>query len=347
MVVSTIVRGVALIFLVATLGLSACATTGAGRRSWTHYKLGTVDIYSGAPKRRTEQLVYDFARYRVVVKTLSASTSVEPRVPTSIFIFPDHHSYQRHSNVPRSAGLFVRSDEWFTLALDGSRGSSAGQEVLFHEYAHLIVDNVAGLTFPDWYHEGMAEFMATIRFTGGEVRLGEVSERNHAAVGAYNRWVPLAELMQGNFQSVGDPERLHRYYAQSWLLAHYLQMSDRADTSQLPDYLQLVHDGGDPVASVHQAFGVTTLQLEKELREYVRQAQFAYQLLPQSEFDFSGLEQPSMDPLTPGVSALKLAVLCTRLHNFERARILADAAEAAGENGPELDMVRAALAQAR
>ncbi|MEM6996725.1 MAG: hypothetical protein AAF721_39845, partial [Myxococcota bacterium] len=88
---------------------------------------------------------------------------------------------------------------------------------------------------------------------------------------------------------------------------------------------------------------VSTHALEKELREYVRQGQISYQLLPQTEFDFSGVDWPKPVVISEGEAALELATLCVRIGNFERAATLADAAEAGGQAGPRLDTIREAL----
>jgi hypothetical protein len=310
-----------------------CASGGLPRKGWTHYRVGEVDVYSGASPARTETLLDGFAKFRVVTARLTSASSVEPKLPTRVFFFPDHRSYQAHVASRNSGGRFVSRDGVFTIALD-ARQSSGVPELLLHEYTHLVVANSGGAGYPTWYSEGFAELMSTIRVVGSDVQVGRVPSNNVQAAGDFSRWLPLSELFAGTiFESREDPERLHRAYAQSWLVVHYLRIGAPDRTPQLEAYLQGVSEGADPVASAPAALGLSLGELEKLLRDYIRAQNLTYQLLPVEQFDFANVDIGGAQ-LSPAATAAKLAQLCWVMDNRERAQELARAAVAAGEPDP-------------
>jgi hypothetical protein len=326
-------RGPVFSLLLLLVALAGCAAGGLPRKGWTHYRVGEVDFYSGAPQRRTEELLDAFAKFRVVTAKLTSASSVEPRLPTRVFMFPDQLSYQAHSSAKASGGQFAIRDGKFTLALD-ARQEAGVPELLLHEYTHLILANVGGANYPHWYHEGYAELMSSVRIVGNDVQLGRVPSHNVGAVADFSRWIPQEELIAGDiFTTRGDPERLHRAYAQAWTTVHYLLIGDPQRIPQLNAYLAAVSEGADPVATAREAFGMTMQEFEKLLRDYIRSRNVTYRLIPTSEFDFAEVEL-SPTPLTPAATAARLADMCWSIGNEELARKLAQSAVAAGESDP-------------
>lgn len=135
---------------------------------------------------------------------------------------------------------------------------------LFHEYAHhFMLQNFPG-AYPAWMVEGYAEYYGATEIDAQYVRVGGISEmRNNALLNG--KWLPLADVLANK----RAPNQWDAFYAQSWLLTHYL-MSDPERMKRFQAYGSLVARGGDPVQSMAQATGLSIEALEAELRKYVR-----------------------------------------------------------------------------
>ncbi len=314
--------------------LLGCASGGLPRKGWTHYQVGTVEIYSGANTLRTQQLIEGFQIFRAVVGELVSASSVEPQLPTRVFLFPDQLWYKKHAQVKASGGAFVTDGETFTLAFDAKQAGGV-PELLLHEYTHLIVANVGGVRYPTWYNEGLAEYYSTIRVVGSDVQLGRVPSQDVVAAADYAHWIPWDELFAGDiFRTRDDPERLHRAYAQAWTAVHYLQLHSAPDRMlQLESYLAATSGGADPVESFRSSFGLTIQEFNKLLRDHMRGQKLNQVLIPASEFDLDRA-QPAGTTMTPGATAAALAGVCWSFGNREYAQQLARSAIAAGEPDP-------------
>jgi hypothetical protein len=319
------------VFVVCLVALLGCATGGLPRRGWTHHRVGEVDFYSGASPRETQQLVEEFAKFRVVTGELTSAESVEPKIPTKVYLFPDQRSFYRHVKHENSAGIFRTFAGEFTIALNANAPMS--QETLFHEYTHLILANT-GLGYPLWYHEGFAELMSTMKFVGTDVQVGRVSEANIQPIAAFNRWVPLNEIVRGEiFKERDDIDRLHRNYAQAWLFVHYLNFGDPQLGERIGPYVLQTMETGDQLAAFQATFGVQPNDFAKTLREYVRQQKISFRVFDSQQFQFPPIEGDP-EEMTPAATAARLARMCWMLDNEDKAQELRVASMFAGEPDP-------------
>ncbi|MCR9159635.1 MAG: hypothetical protein ACE37F_04750 [Nannocystaceae bacterium] len=311
--------------------LFGCAHDGLPRKPWTRHTVGTVTFVSGANDRTTKPLLEAFSKFRVVTGAVTSASSVEPRVPTTVYLFPDQRTYDAHVGMKNSAGMFAYRGGQFTLALNAIEEGS--QDLLFHEYTHLILANT-GNRYPTWYDEGFAEVMATMRFVGDDVHLGRVAASNVTAVAQFNRWVPLGELLRGQlFEDRSDQERLHRHYSQAWLAVHYIQFGAPRYAERVGQYVALASETGDPLAAFEPAFGVSAPAFEKELRDYLRDQKLAFRVLPADQFAFPEQDfEPEV--LTRARTGATLAKMSLLLGNEARAVELQTAVINAGEPDP-------------
>ena len=320
-----------LLALCSLLFFAGCAAGGLPRKGWTRYQVGEVEFYSGARPARVEKLIEGFSVFRTVLGNLISAESVEPNLPTRVFLFPDHSSYQRYTDHKRSGGVFTTRNGKFTIALDAQQESGV-PEVLLHEYTHLVVANTGGARYPAWYQEGYAELMSTVRIVGQDVQVGRVPRHAVSAAAEFSRWIPLEELLAGDvFRTRGDPTRLHRAYAQAWTAVHYLSIG--APEIELDEYLRLTSEGADPVKTLRDTVGLTPHELEGQLRDYIRSQNLTYQLIPVTEFDFEDGDLSGTE-LTPAATAARLADMCWSVGNEGLAVTLAQSAMAAGEPNP-------------
>lgn len=139
------------------------------------------------------------------------------------------------------------------------------REVLLHEVAHHLL-LAGGLNWPAWYVEGFADYVSTAAFAAGQVELGRAGANR---LGWLQRgdWLPIDRIL------AFDPERappadVARFYAQSWLLVHWLR-HDEGRARHLQAYLAAFAAGADPVEAFRQHVAADLPSVETALRAYL------------------------------------------------------------------------------
>ncbi|MBV8891679.1 MAG: hypothetical protein JO266_06865, partial [Acidobacteria bacterium] len=157
-----------------------------------------------------------------------------------------------------------------------------------HDFAHMLLDGNYPPT-QTWFDEGLAEYFSSIRLDNktvdigsdpelgnnyAEDLLGNVTDLRHPPKSFTELlsgplWLNMPDFFAMRLSSPEYHEGTHHtlFYAQSWILVHYLIA--RRMMPQLGTYFGLVEVQKMPVEqAVRQAFGMTTDQLEKALKEY-------------------------------------------------------------------------------
>jgi len=149
--------------------------------------------------------------------------------------------------------------------------------VIFHEYTHLLVNN----TFknaPVWFNEGLAEYYSTFSITDDQkVGLG-LPIGNHVHLLRENKMLPLRTLFEVDHKSphYNEGKKQSIFYAQSWALMHYLIIGREGKLDKLATFLGLRDEGVPVEKAFPQAFGTTFEEMEKDLREYIKQNRYNY-----------------------------------------------------------------------
>ena len=147
--------------------------------------------------------------------------------------FPDHEATKPflplYQGEPGNLAAFFKrgSDEnLIVLSLPEPGSPYAGMEVIFHEYAHLLFRRNDQL-WPLWLKEGMAEIYSTFETEGRNARIASPI-LHHLQTLENHPLMPLAELFSVNRDSdqYNERERQGMFYAESWLLTHFLMAGD-------------------------------------------------------------------------------------------------------------------------
>ncbi|MGA3071281.1 MAG: tetratricopeptide repeat protein, partial [Terracidiphilus sp.] len=176
-------------------------------------------------------------------------------------------------------GLFLRTPDknYVLLRLDAEEEHPFA--AIYHEYTHLqFSDSLEWM--PLWLNEGFAEFFQNTEISNKEVLLGEPSVDNILYL-RQNRLLPLATLFKvdGNSPYYHEEQKGSVFYAESWALTHYLEVTDREkNTQRVHNYLKLVSMGEDPVAAAEKAFG-DLKQLQTALEDYIQEGRYMHFIL--------------------------------------------------------------------
>lgn len=148
---------------------------------------------------------------------------------------------------------------------DRSLDENVSQTILFHEYGHHFMFQIDAVRYPPWFVEGFAEFYSTTRFEGPKVIVGMQSYmRSDGLIG--EKGINYADIISE--KSDAYKEQIDLFYAQSWLLSHYI-MSSPQRREQFRGFLEAYNTGTPPLEAFKASFGFPAADLRKVLQPYL------------------------------------------------------------------------------
>jgi len=271
------------------LALQACAAFGQSnsvplvQRRWFETRTTHFNIYSCAPPQDVFKLAAKLEQFCEAYSLLAGAQALASP-PIVVMAFPDEDSMKPflpiYDGQPANlAGFFHRgSDEnLIVLALQGTNSAQTEMNVIFHEFTHLLLRRNDQF-WPLWLKEGIAEIYSTFETPGGNyVRIAEPIN-HHLRLLERQPFMPLTELFSASTDSpqYNERERQGIFYAESWLLTHFLIAGDNPYyKSRFAEFTPLLRAGQSPEQAFTNAMRVTLPEMEKELHRYLEQNNFA------------------------------------------------------------------------
>jgi hypothetical protein len=158
--------------------------------------------------------------------------------------------------IPTPGGILAMS-----LEPDGSQNQFR-RDVLLHEYAHHFMMQASKVALPAWYVEGFAEYLMTAEFRSDRIDFGGINSGRYYVLKRMG-WAPLDKVLRR-----APDVNIDSFYAQSWLLTHYLYRVDGMST-KLDAYLRKVADGADPVEAFREEIDPDLQAFQGRLRSYL------------------------------------------------------------------------------
>ena len=280
-------------------------------RDWALYRTDFTDVLLAGGDEQAAQLIRDIALFRSIVSFLSGTPPFagEPRRATFL-VLEDGKDLQRLFATPAGINGFTRpslaGDLMVVVRPRRASTFNTGNQVVFHEYVHQLLQMRSASRQPTWYAEGIADFLSTVSVQDGQVILGEAP--------AARRWsllnetpMPLAEVLDVGSALALSAEDRNRFYARAWSLVHHLLLADDRVESRfaprLTRYLQKF-DAGEPSAAAFMAtFGALAAQMDERLVRHLAQPRIVE--YPLATFEFSSRHETRS--LTRVQRILKLA----------------------------------------
>jgi tetratricopeptide (TPR) repeat protein len=269
------------------LGISPASSAGAGdvplvQRQWFETRTAHFNIYSCGTPQEVNKVAGQLEEFCEAYSLLAGSQAVASP-PIVVMAFPDHETMKPflplyHGQPENLAGLFQHGNDenLIVLSLPEAGAASMDMSVVFHEYTHLLFRRNDRI-WPVWLKEGMAELYSTFAATGYNAFIGQPIN-HHLRLLAKQPLMPLAELFAVTHDSPQYNEREHQgmFYAESWLLAHFLVAGDNPDyKSRFGQFTALLREGQTPVQAFTNALQTPLPVVESELRRYLARGQFA------------------------------------------------------------------------
>jgi len=250
----------------------------------THYT-----VISDAGEKTGREIALRFEQMRAVFANLLTKDRLNESRPLTILAFKSDSSYYRlaplHQGQPIEApGFLLCGDDQDFVALN------AFEEDPWRAVTHDFAIRLLNFNYPPaqgWFDEGLAEYFSSIRLDNREVEMGADPELQATGredlLGNQREAHPsksLTELLAAQvwlsfpdlFSMKHDPSRNEGtrhtlYYAESWIVMHYL-----LHEKKLPEtgaYFGLVLNQHMTVEeAIQQAYGMSSAQLEKAVKDY-------------------------------------------------------------------------------
>ncbi len=234
------------------------------------------DAYSSAGERDTRDVLRNFERVRDFFLQVNQREPPKP-VPVYVVVFRSEKEYAPYRfNEAAIAYYFGGADRDYIVM--GRTGDEAAR-IAVHEYVHLVARH-AGLHFPPWLNEGIAELYSTLRMQGDKALVGDLIPGRMQALFS-EKWVPLSVILSAGRDSpyYNEKNKAGSLYSEGWALVHMLQLSPEY-MPKYSEFLRAVQGGTDSAAALEKVYGKPLSAIEKDLQEYIRGNRFYARLFP-------------------------------------------------------------------
>ena len=279
----------------ALLGSLSCSRAAAATEPpWLEIHSAHFTVITDAGDKRGREVALRFEQMRAVFATLLGKDRLSEPLPLTIFAFKNDKTYYQLApllHVQGNAqaqpidvpGFLLHGEEQDFIALNLLEAEP--WRAVAHDFAHMLLN----YNYPPaqgWFDEGLAEYFSSIRVGDRQGEIGgdpELSPSTSQIGGQHDTnppksltellgaeaWIPIPELFATNHDTLTYNEGTHHtlYYAESWIVMHYL-----LHEKKLPEtgaYFGLVLNQHVPVEdAIHQAYGMTSAQLEQAVKDY-------------------------------------------------------------------------------
>lgn len=252
------------------------ASLPAWAADWLRVDSPHFRVLAQTSRKLAEDKTRDLERLHQAMLLTLGVTETLPRPPFPIVLSDDPEIIARvapHLRERRLAGLFtsgVDGAQAFAINYPWAAEQNFAGKVLFHEYAHRVMALYARIGYPVWYVEGFAEYFGSTRIGRDAVEIGAANPS--AAILFQRPWLDAAKLLKPDFQSTGqkdiDDSHFALFYAESWLLSHYV-LSSKERSERFNDYFRRIAAGEDALTAFEPATGIALTRLNGELRRHL------------------------------------------------------------------------------
>jgi len=251
--------------------------------NWIQVQSPHFVVATNASEKQGRRIADQFERMRSVFHAAFPKLEVDPGTPIIVLAVKDEKDFKTlepqeylAKGSLKLGGLFLRGpDKNYVLMRVEAEGEHP-YAVIYHEYTHLLLSK-SSEWMPLWMNEGLAEFYENTEIQEKEALLGKASFENIAWL-QQNRLLPLATLFAVDHNSpyYHEEKKGSIFYAESWALTHYIQMTDYPQKkSRLNDYGLLLAQKVDNLEAATRVFG-DLKQLQSGLEKYIQQTAFRY-----------------------------------------------------------------------
>lgn len=267
--------------ILAAVMLLAWTAAADARDEWTIVETDRFRVYGRADADWMTRRAAQLERFDHLLRKYTG-VSADPLPPRMNVFLADKRSMQ---HINKSAlGVYTATPDGI-CAFSPRKGGRQAIDILQHEYTHHFMLQHFPVAYPEWFIEGFAEFFMTADIDTQSAEVGRFSKYRVQWL-ANRDWLPLAAVLRGER---ADRDQSLMFYAQSWLLTHYLYSSPEG-REQLGEYLAAYAAGEQTVPAFERVFGESPASFQGKLRSYFDGGRITYKRLEFGEDLYQGGE---------------------------------------------------------
>jgi tetratricopeptide (TPR) repeat protein len=274
------------------LGVLLSSSAPAAEQSpWLEIHSTHYTVITDAGEKKGKEVALRFEQMRSVFATLLMKERLNEPAPLTIIAFKNDKDYYQSAPLQQGQpigvpGFFVPGEDQNFIVLNLFEDES--WRAVAHAFAHLLL-NYNYPPVEGWFDEGMAEYFSSIRVDNKQVEIGsdpelnpvftmDLLENQHEAqnppksltelLGA-QVWISLPDLFTMKHDTSSYSEGTHHtlFYAQSWMVMHYLLHEKKLP--QTGTYFDLVENQHVPVEeAIQKAYGMSVGQFDQAVKDY-------------------------------------------------------------------------------
>jgi hypothetical protein len=257
------------------------ALAGVADQDWHEVRSDNFQIFTNGNVDEVKTLARELEFFRGVVIAMAGSQNMNSSIPFRIFAVSNRGDFKQFFSQFMVVGVFTPSvrGHYAIIDLSAKTVDRKGKPVrgadvyLKHEYVHYILRGGSRVRYPYWYEEGFAEYLSTLEYENGDVRVGYPVVSRHMSLNQ--------EFGMAGVERLLTSTRLDRtistdtLYAQGWLLVHHLH-SQPGLAPRIMEYLTRYNQTGDSLTAFNEVFQMDLGALNRELAKTARRGNYTY-----------------------------------------------------------------------
>lgn len=288
------VRGASITLLLGTaVAFGLCLgsmPTFAAEPPWLELHSAHFTVITDAGEKRGREVALRFEQMRSVFAILLSKDRLNQPLPLTILAFKNDKTYYQTAPLNQGQpialpGFFVPGEDQNFIVLN--LFEQEPWRAVSHEFCHMLL-NANYPPAQGWFDEGLCEYFSSIRVDNRQVEIGGDPElqpstkqdllQNTVATNPAKSltellgaqvWLAMTDLFTMKHDSSMYSGGTHHtlYYAQSWMVMHYLLHEKKlAETGA---YFDLVLNQHVPVEdAIQKAYGMSSVQFEQAVKDY-------------------------------------------------------------------------------
>jgi tetratricopeptide (TPR) repeat protein len=271
---------------------------------WVEVRSPNFVVISDGGAKAAQTVAAEFEQFRAVYRSAFPKARTDPGKPVIVLAVRDSKTwaallpaFASRTGGVRPAGVFTPGEERHYAAIQILDSGANPRRNIYHEYVHLM-NRLNFRQLPVWLNEGLAEFYANTAIRPGSAEVG-LPDEHHLNLLRTRALLPLGDFFAVDQASPEymEKERASIFYAQAWLLTHFLVLGDDpAYRDRLDSLLEQIVRGTPPEEATAQALGPLP-DLQMKLEAYSRSIAFRA-IVVQTSSDFVGSAFPAR-PMRP------------------------------------------------
>jgi len=271
--------------------LLSVSAPAAEQSPWLEIHSTHFTVITDAGDKKGKEVALRFEQMRAVFAILLMKDRLNEPLPLTILAFKNDKNYYQTAPLRQGQpiavpGFFVPGEDQNFIVLNLFEEES--WRAVAHDFAHLLL-NYNYPPVEGWFDEGFAEYFSSLRVDNKQAEIGgdpelnpffsqDLLENQHEVRSPPKSltellggevWLALPDLLTMKHDTASFNEGTHHtlFYAQSWMMMHYL-----LHEKKLPEtgtYFDLVENQHVPVEeAIQKAYGVTPAQFDQAVKDY-------------------------------------------------------------------------------